>query len=54
MKDITTMATLIKEIIYLGLVYRFRGLVYHHHIEKGLRALCLDQQATERVTLDLA
>lgn len=47
------MATLIKESIYLGLVYRFRGLVYHH-IEKGLRVLCLDHQATERVTLDLA
>ena len=54
-----TLAILIKENIYLGLAYRFRGLVHYHHggkhgslqadmvLEKELRVLHLDQQAAE-------
>ena len=30
----TTIATLIKENIYLGLTYIFKGLVYFHHGRK--------------------
>ena len=30
-RDTETSATLIKENIYLGLAYRFRGSVYYHH-----------------------
>jgi hypothetical protein len=52
-----TMATLIKEIISLGLVYSFRDLILYHHggkhggmyadmvLEKELRVLFLDPQA---------
>ena len=51
------MATIIKESISLGLACSFRGLVHYHHggnhhsmLEKELRDLHLDPQATGRKT----
>ena len=60
-----TKATLIKENIYLGLAYSFRGLVHYHHgekngsiqvdmvLEKKLTALHLDLQETVSHTLGI-
>ena len=55
-----TKAALIKDNIYLGLAYRFRGSVHYHHgrkhgsiqvdmvLEKELRVLHLDKTAARR------
>lgn len=47
-----TIATLMKESIYLGLAYSFKGVHYHSGrkygaLEKELRVLYLDSQAAE-------
>jgi hypothetical protein len=62
-----TMATHIKENIYLGLFYSFRSFVYHHHgekdggvqadmvLEKDLRVyILICRKQKETVTLGLA